>query len=220
MRFRRSGKNWEGRAWILVPSLGRLADEIEAKFPERHGADGTVASKGHDATNPSSDHRPHPTTGPGKVRALDAGENTENDAFLIAERIRTRRDPRIKYVIHERRLFSSYPKSPYPSYTWRPYSGAGHLSHVHVSTLSQYDNDTRPWGIADGVPPGGDEDVEEVVKGIQRSLKAAGFDPGVIDGIWGPKTEAAHSAMTKAAKQPGVTQAQVERTIRGSRIQP
>ncbi len=48
-------------------------------------------------------------------------------------------------------------------------------------------------------PLGDDENVEDVVKGIQRSLEAAGYDPGVIDGQWGPNTEAAHSEMTNDA---------------------
>ena len=44
-----------------------------------------------------------------------------------------------------------------------------------------------------GVPnQPGDENVEEVVKGIQRSLNASGYGTLVVDGEWGPKTEQAH----------------------------
>lgn len=48
-----------------------------------------------------------------------------------------------------------------------------------------------------------EENVEEVVKGIQRSLQAAGYNPGAIDGQWGPNTENAHKAMTADAGSGG-----------------
>ena len=97
-RFRTSGSNWEGRAWILSPALVVLAQQIEAVHPTKHPADGTVASKNHDANNPASDHRPSPHSGRGVVRALDAGESHENDAYVISEAIRASKDPRARYV--------------------------------------------------------------------------------------------------------------------------
>lgn len=152
MRFRTSGLNREGRRWILVPSLVVLGEQISSLHPKGHGADGTVASKAHDAANPSSDHRPHPYSGAGRVRALDFGENKENDVFDVLESIRLSRDPRVMYVIHERRMFSSYVAGGVPPYTWRPYTGpAPHDNHGHVSTRSQSDNDTRPWQIGDNM---------------------------------------------------------------------
>ena len=36
-----------------------------------------------------------------------------------------------------------------------------------------------------------EEDVNELVTGIQQALATAGFDPGPVDGIWGPTTQAA-----------------------------
>ena len=155
MRFRTSGKNWESRQWVLAPCLVELAEQVDALHPTPHPTDGTVAGKAHDKANPSSDHRPFPwsaKTG-AVVRALDAGETVENDAFAIAEAIRLSRDPRIKYVLHESRMYSSYPSGIYKPYTWRPYSGPPHDSHVHFSTLAAFDNDTRPWTIKQG---GGD----------------------------------------------------------------
>ncbi len=46
-----------------------------------------------------------------------------------------------------------------------------------------------------------EEDVTEVVKGIQQSLASAGFDPGEIDGVWGPNTQAALDAAFEAARR-------------------
>lgn len=150
MRFRTSGTNWEGRPWSLAPSLVVLGNQISKLHPQGHGADGTVASRNHDKNNPSSDHRPKPITGRGIVRGLDAGENVEDDAFKMAESIRLSRDRRIKYVLHEGRIFSSYGSEPYK---WRKFSGAPHTSHVHFSTLPEYDGDTRLWVITQGGPP-------------------------------------------------------------------
>jgi peptidoglycan hydrolase-like protein with peptidoglycan-binding domain len=42
-------------------------------------------------------------------------------------------------------------------------------------------------------PAGGDDEVQ--VEDLQKVLTDAGYEPGAIDGIYGPKTEAAWTAM-------------------------
>lgn len=42
--------------------------------------------------------------------------------------------------------------------------------------------------------------TKEEIKNVQRTLKASGFDPGPIDGIWGGKTETAYQR-SQAAHQ-------------------
>lgn len=144
MRFRIGGANWEGRPWKLAGSLVVLAEEVTELHPQPHAADGTVASKAHDAANPGSDHRPKPHKGTGVVRAIDIGGKTE--VMDMLEVIRHNRDPRIRYAIHRGRVFSSYPSPDGPAYTWRPYAGPNpHLTHGHVSTLPAHDHDTSPW---------------------------------------------------------------------------
>lgn len=143
MRFRRSGTNWEPRPWEVSGPVDSLADEIEAAYPDPRGADGTVASRTHDLNNPNSDHRPHPTTGPGIVRAIDIGENDPEGAE-IAEALRASRDPRIKYVIHEGRIFASYNRPYRAAWEWGDYAGDDHAGHVHVST---YGDDHAPWHL-------------------------------------------------------------------------
>jgi hypothetical protein len=77
------------------------------------------------------------------------------------------------------------------------------------------------WDKGSGnAPDPGDDDVEEVVKGIQRGLNAAGFKGSTgavltVDGQWGPNTEFAHTAMCKAAKvtSGGVTTTQLNAAI-------
>lgn len=227
-RFSRSGTNWEGRAWHLAPSLSILANQVDAAYPTGHAADGTVASKSHDANNPWSDHRPTPWTGPGRVDAIDVGEVTENDAFNQAEAIRRSRDPRVKYLIHEDRIFSSYAMGSIPPYTWRPYSGPNpHASHYHLSVLDSGANNMAVWDIGTPAAPaptpppiGGIYIVDvsrstlryvsgslmrgEMVGKAQALLAAAGFPPAnsfknnIPDKIFGQGCDAATRGFQKA----------------------
>ena len=95
---------------------------------------------------------------------------------------------------------------------WRT---TAHWDHAHVD----------PWPRGVGNPPcnggplqvqdrdgtisdnWGEEDMAKAVEGIQTNLNKSGFaDPLlVVDGDWGPKTEAAHKAMCDAAAaNPGI----------------
>lgn len=220
VRFRRSGTNWEGRKWKTSNSLNALMDEIEAAFPGRHAADGTAASRGHDRNNPRSDHRPYPYSGPGVVNAVDAGEVKEDDGIALAEAIRASRDGRIKYVIHERRIFSSYPHANGAPWTWRPYSGYNaHLSHVHVSVNRGSQNDGSPYNLG----LGGEEDVTELIKAIQTALNEGGFTDQngnalVVDGVLGAKTQHALNSQAKAAAESGLSIAEVDQRIGSAKL--
>lgn len=163
-RFRRSGTNWEGRQWRTSAATNSLMDEIEARYPTRHPADGTVASERHDEVNPFSDHRPFPYTGPGVVNAVDAGETDEGEGEELFQALRASQDPRIRYVIHERRLFSSYTSSTgVPPWTVRPYGGAGHLDHVHTSVLRTHQDDGSAWRLFEEEDmPLSDEDIARI----------------------------------------------------------
>ncbi len=177
-RFRRSGKNWEGRTWAVAAPIDSLADDIEAAYPPRHSKDGTVASKGHDTNSPNSDHRPKPISGTGIVRALDFGEHNE-EGFGIMDAIRASRDPRLKYGIHEGQMFSSYASGGVPPFTWRPYSGPNqHLDHGHLSTLVSADAQAGSWDIGTGDEdmPITDEEFDKI-RAIQREEINLHFGP-------------------------------------------
>ena len=146
-RWRRSGKNWEGRPWTITPALSVLLDELEEHYPVGNSSlDGTVASSRHDEVNPSSDHRPHPFIGTGVVRAIDCWVASPTDGVTITEALRASRDPRIRYVIHNRRIFASYDRPHRKPWEWGPYDGASpHTNHIHISV--QDDNNTQPWNL-------------------------------------------------------------------------
>jgi hypothetical protein len=151
IRFRYSGINWEGRPWNASAAIVALGQQVEALYPARSGIDGTVASQDHDATSPFSDHRPHPYSGVGTVRAIDIGGNEEVDDLV--EDIRLSRDKRVRYVIRYGRIFTSYPVGSRPAWQWGEYSGSNpHKTHAHVSVLASADKDATLWSIGDDMP--------------------------------------------------------------------
>lgn len=138
--------------WRLALSLAKLRDQIDALFPGRTKAsDGTIGDAAH--ASRASDHNPWIKDGDtGVVTAMDItcdhGDGADTEA--LAERLRLTRDPRIKYVIFERRMFSAYPARGVPAWTWRPYGGTNpHTKHFHISVQpgkSLYDS-TLPWKL-------------------------------------------------------------------------
>jgi hypothetical protein len=128
----------------VAESLIKLRDQINQMAPGRDtSSDGTIGDAAHQAR--TSDHNPDAD---GVVTAMDITHDPAHgvDAGAIAEMLRVSQDPRIKYVISNRQIFSSM-NSPW---TWRPYDGANaHTKHVHISVIDDkalYD-DVRPWAI-------------------------------------------------------------------------
>ena len=181
VRFSRSGTNWQGRRWILNPAVDALCGQVERSFPQRHATDGTVASQSHDAINPSSDHRPYPFTGPGVVYAVDVGEYTEGQGRLLAEELRKGRDPRLRYVIHEGELFSSYATAVRKAWTWGKYTAANpHTNHVHVSVHRTAGPGAWAINLGGGMAltPDEEEFVRWLKRGVEESTNPA-FDSAV-----------------------------------------
>lgn len=136
----------------IAKSLDTLRSQVNAQWPGRSKAnDGWIGDAAHQAT--ASDHNPNAA---GVVTALDITHDPAHglDAGKLADTLRLSHDPRIKYIISNRRIASSL-ISPW---VWRPYSGANaHEEHVHVSVMADpklYD-DPRPWVIGKTVdlPP-------------------------------------------------------------------
>jgi hypothetical protein len=123
-----------------------VLDQASALWPLRDkAADGICASPRHTAGNPGSDHEPHVN---GFATAVDLTDDKASgcDADLWAEHLRTTRDPRVKYVICNRRMFSSYATSSCPAWTWRPYTGPNpHEHHTHLSIIPAAIRNTAPW---------------------------------------------------------------------------
>lgn len=121
----------------LAPSLVKFRNELNDIWPQRdHASDGWIGDAAHQ--DRVSDHNPD---GAGTVRAFDTDEDLDGDpadkgrdGWSVAEGLRLSRDARIKYVIYEGRMFSSYPAGGVAPWTWRPYAGENaHRKHVHLS---------------------------------------------------------------------------------------
>lgn len=153
-----------------APTAVAALAEASSLWPNRRRtSDGICASPEHTTANPGSDHEPHVVIrGTAYASAFDLSDDKPNgcDADALVEQLRQRRDPRVKYVIAERRMYSSYPTSTHSAWTWRPYNGSNpHSSHVHVSLLPDALFDLNPWwNLEDDVTEADkDEIVERVI---------------------------------------------------------
>src|SRR5688572_28860463 len=131
------------KPWRLAKSLEKLRSQVNEMWPDRSKAsDGTIGDTAH-ASRPS-DHNPNAA---GVVNALDITHDPKNgpDAGALADTLKASRDPRIKYIISNKRIWN-----PVISKDWRPYTGSNpHSKHVHISVMPDkklYD-DVTPWAI-------------------------------------------------------------------------
>lgn len=196
-----------GSTWRLARSLGRLRTQVNDKFPGRSKvADGTIGDAAHRARGAASDHNPHLRVGNvGIVSALDLTHDPRKgfDTYALAEHLRLGTDRRIKYVISNRRIFSST-TSPW---VWRPYNQTPHTGHVHisVSTNPALFDDHRDWDINFSLLIDTSPDVRRDVlrRGSTgedvRLVQSLLGPPLVVDGVFGPLTEAAVRAFQTQA---------------------
>ena len=187
--------------WRVAHALEKYRAQINAARPDRKkGDDGTIGDAAH--ASRSSDHNPWVMDGAmGVVTAMDITHDPVGgvDTYKLADVQHPKKDRRLKYVISNRRIFSSV-TSPW---TWRPYSGSNpHDHHAHVSvqsTKSLYDN-TDDWDFGDffgkaPVPQPPSDEVDHAV--LRRGDKGA--EVALLqrllhiedDGYFGPNTEAA-----------------------------
>lgn len=181
--------------WRVAKSLLKFRDQVNAKFPARSKAsDGTIGDEAH--ASRSSDHNPwFKDAGVGIVSALDITHDPAHgvDSYLMAEQLRQSHDPRIKYIISNRRICSA----TVDPWVWRAYNGPNpHDKHVHISVKgikAEYDDD-KPWhlpmleGTETSAAPSTAEEPVPTIKEVQHAVNNAGFGPISEDGIIGKKT--------------------------------
>lgn len=136
-----------GRGWRLAPSLIALEAEVNRMAPRRsQRSDGSIGDTAHRARK--SDHNPKG----GWVDAIDLTHDPRGgfDAHGWAEVFARRGDPRLKYVISNRRIHDSRRDAPGK---WRPYSGPNaHDRHIHVSVLPSGRASTASWLTGSPMP--------------------------------------------------------------------
>jgi hypothetical protein len=141
--------------WRAAESLLKLRKQVNTKFPDRKkDSDGTIGDA-HHCPGPS-DHCPHVKDGDiGIVTAMDITHDPAHglDAGAVAETLRVSQDPRIQYIISNKRIANFQALDGKPAFAWRPYNGANpHDKHFHISVKSGktgpdgYDT-TTDWSI-------------------------------------------------------------------------
>lgn len=134
--------------WRAARSLLTLRDQVNAAWPGRSKAsDGIVGDSRHQA-EPTSDHNPALIRGEWIVCAFDVTHDLAHgvDCGRLAAAIVASRDPRIKYLIWNRRILDTRPQ--FQPWTWQPYTGTSpHTEHLHISVLAAACDDVRPWHI-------------------------------------------------------------------------
>jgi len=162
--------------WRVAGSIGKLRDQLNAMYPTRGKAsDGTIGDAAHAAS--VSDHNPDSA---GVVRAFDVTHDPAGgvDGAWLAGQLLAHRDPRIKYVIWNRRIFAGN-AGPSP-WQWRAYAGSDpHTSHVHLSVVAGAAGDApTSWTLAGTAPT---KEDPEVISAADR--KAIADD--VAEAVWG-----------------------------------
>lgn len=228
--------------WDLSPALATFRQQVNTAHPDRSKAsDGTIGDTAHAAS--VSDHNPDAA---GWVRAFDLTHDPAHgvDIAQVAEDLRRARDPRVKYVIANGRIFAGN-AGPSP-WTWRAYSGSNpHRSHLHLSVVgSDLGLRSTPWGgiaaldnrkdeldmatieeveraAAEGVL-GAQIGREEVAPGkpltvgivLSRLNGAANADRAAITALTAANAALTATVKALAANAPNVTAEDVEAVIR------
>lgn len=138
--------------WRSAKSLKQLQSQVNQAFPNRKkSSDGMIGNGAH--CPGTSDHCANIVDGGvGVVTAFDITHDPDNgcDMRKVTAAVTASRDVRIKYIIYDRKICSSYAHGGAAAWTWRPYSGSNpHTKHAHFSVVSEkamYD-DIGPWTI-------------------------------------------------------------------------
>lgn len=141
----------------LDPPLDVLRGQILACTSLAYGEIGWIAGADHRQSGPHFPEYPAPSGNPPyEVDAIDVPHAPSRgaDMAVLTEALRLSRDPRIRLVIFNRRIFSSYDHAEGDPWTWRPYDGENpHDKHAHVERNDSHRGDLRPWSI--GIDNGG-----------------------------------------------------------------
>lgn len=141
-----------GQQWRVVNSLNRLNEQIRAYAPRAVppatdvNAWGSIADNVHSV---SSDHYPHYYAALGGTAVVCARDFPHApglglDGHVVTEHMRQARDPRVQYIICDRRITGvSY------GWTWHTYTGDDpHDTHFHVSSVhSAIADSTASWSL-------------------------------------------------------------------------
>lgn len=124
--------------WRPAISLTTLLGRVNQLAPGRKkSSDGMIGDIDHQSRD--SDHNPwvwDTIAGKGVVTALDITHDPAGgcDCNIFAGSLEANKDPRVKYVIWNRRIMNASPINGTNAWIWRPYNGSNpHDKHIHIS---------------------------------------------------------------------------------------
>ena len=124
------------KPWRLAQSLIKLREQVNSKWPERSKvSDGSIGDAAH--ASRASDHNPwvRDSSNQPVVTAIDITHDPEHGCDGAQLSLALIADPRVKYVIFNRRIWKSRTGQ------WSPYTGPNpHNHHVHVSVKPEQVN--------------------------------------------------------------------------------
>lgn len=189
-------------AWRLANGLVTLLEQVNQKWPQRSKeSDGTIGDTAHSTR--TSDHNPN---GHGVVCALDVTNDPPHGLVseTLAELIRAGRDPRVHYVISNKKI-AAFDRE---DWRWRPYTGSNpHNHHCHISLRqdARFYDDGRGWNLdaavsvpptaVSYVPPPPTQRISSQGLYVREIQEALGLP---MDGRFGPKTKAAVQKFQRA----------------------
>lgn len=198
-------------SYYLAPSLSKLRDAVNARWPKRDkSSDGWIGDTSHSARK--SDHNPDYADG-GVVRALDVDKDGIDVDELLEVVVGA---DWVAYIIWNRRIWQH-------ATGWKRYWGInGHTKHIHISIRhTKAAENATPKALGGTVKPSGDvkppatqkpatKPSKAPSKAVQTKLKAMKLSPNaagvkafqkqhglVQDSQWGKLTEAKYKANKK-----------------------
>lgn len=179
-----------GQPWRVVNGLNKLNEQIRAYAPRAVppatdvDAWGSIADNAHSET---SDHYPHYYSALGSTAVVCARDfphvpELGLDGGVVTEHMRQARDPRVQYIIFNRRITGV-------SYRWRWYTYTGsdpHNTHFHVSSVRTAVADgTQAWSL----PSSGLAAATEKENNIMYLVRYKNPDGTLNVGLWGTNCE-------------------------------
>jgi RHS repeat-associated protein len=155
----------DGRAavsWRQAPSLKALELQADRAWPNRDdSSDGRVGDASHQRK--VSDHNPDArlmlhafditatSASPSSAEPyiVDAQGVGRVNGYWLVKHLIQRNDPRVEYIIFDRRIYNRRSIGGLPPWASRPYKLRPHDKHVHISIrhTAGAENDTSPWFV-------------------------------------------------------------------------
>lgn len=191
--------------WRPAKALVKLKKQVNAMAPHRSTAsDGMIGDAAHFRKGNATDHNPWVIDGgSGVVTAFDITNDPQHGCSgqAIADALRAAKDPRVKYIIWNKRICASYPTGGEQAWVWRAYDGPNpHNKHIHISVKSDkahYDSEAE-WTLPAPTPVAAPMAPAPAPSPAAPAATNAGGQPGVPDADAKMKAEEA-TAKQKAS---------------------